>query len=322
MLRTLLFPFQLLYWSVSAVRNFLYNIGLIPSVKTDAIVIGIGNVNFGGTGKTEIAMHIASFYIAKGIDTAIVTRLYNPVVKAIDCAEQKLNGKVLLDEAALIKSRLPDARVIVAKRKWQGALYAQQQGAKVVIVDDALQHRRLKTDLMIGLWSGEDVFLREPINALNRCDVLIAAKVKDLEDAVKAVNKLRFRFPGKEAYAGFNYELLFPRGLEQYAEGIGAIASIANPNAFFHQLREKGIHLKKAFFFPDHFMFTEESTVRIVEQCIYLGISGLLCTSKDMPKLRMFIDVFKSHNIALIEVPVALNFFIGKGDMEKSLPMP
>ena len=61
-LKLLLSPFTLAWFFILETRHTLYNRGLLPSYKTDKpILICIGNLEFGGTGKTPFT----KFLIAK-----------------------------------------------------------------------------------------------------------------------------------------------------------------------------------------------------------------------------------------------------------------
>ena len=51
-LRLLLLPFSWLYGCVIAIRNFIFDSGILKSASYPVPVISIGNLNTGGTGKT------------------------------------------------------------------------------------------------------------------------------------------------------------------------------------------------------------------------------------------------------------------------------
>jgi tetraacyldisaccharide 4'-kinase len=67
----LLYPFSLLYGLITAIRNFLYDTGILPSVEFPFPVICVGNITVGGTGKTPHTEYIAEL-LAKNFKVAIL----------------------------------------------------------------------------------------------------------------------------------------------------------------------------------------------------------------------------------------------------------
>jgi tetraacyldisaccharide 4'-kinase len=51
-LRFLLFPFSMLYGTVTSVRNFLFETGIFKETSFKLPIIAVGNLSVGGTGKT------------------------------------------------------------------------------------------------------------------------------------------------------------------------------------------------------------------------------------------------------------------------------
>jgi len=60
-LRKLLFPFSLLYGGITALRNFLYNIGWLKSKSYNLPIICWGSLSTGGTGKWPMIEFFVSF---------------------------------------------------------------------------------------------------------------------------------------------------------------------------------------------------------------------------------------------------------------------
>ena len=55
-LRFILFPFSILYGLVIEIRNGLFDLGILRSVKFPVPVISVGNITAGGTGKTPFTL--------------------------------------------------------------------------------------------------------------------------------------------------------------------------------------------------------------------------------------------------------------------------
>ena len=60
--RLILFPFAILYYLITSVRNSLFNLKIIKSKKFDIPLIGIGNLSTGGTGKTPMLEYILKIF--------------------------------------------------------------------------------------------------------------------------------------------------------------------------------------------------------------------------------------------------------------------
>jgi tetraacyldisaccharide 4'-kinase len=72
-LKVLLWPFTILYNLVTRIRNYLFDIGQKPSFKFDSIVISVGNLNVGGSGKTPMVEYLVRL-LGKRYSVAILSR--------------------------------------------------------------------------------------------------------------------------------------------------------------------------------------------------------------------------------------------------------
>lgn len=107
-------------------------------------VISIGNIIVGGSGKTPLAIYLASKYE----NSCVVLRGYGRQSKGLFVISQ--NGKILEDvkvagdEAMLLAKSLPNASIIVSEDRILGIKKAKQLGAKVVFLDDGFSKYHIK----------------------------------------------------------------------------------------------------------------------------------------------------------------------------------
>src|SRR6478736_4295611 len=144
----LLWPASLVFLVVVLARRLLYWVRLLPSRHPGIPVIVVGNVTVGGSGKTPLVLWIAEFLKAKGWSPAIVSRGYKG-------SSETPRAATLASEPA----EVGDEPVVLARRSgcpvWAGAdrlaviaaLRAANPAVNVVILDDGLQHYRLRRDL-------------------------------------------------------------------------------------------------------------------------------------------------------------------------------
>ncbi len=151
-------------------RNRSFESGRRPSHQVNAIVVSVGNLTLGGTGKTPMVEWLARWFIERGVRTAIVSRGY------------KSKPGSLNDEGKELAQKLPAATHLQNPDRVAAAQQAIDQFAcQLIILDDAFQHRRIRRNLDIVLLDALEPFgfdhvfprglLREPLEGLSsrRC---------------------------------------------------------------------------------------------------------------------------------------------------------
>lgn len=135
--RLALAPFSALFSCVVALRRVLYDRKIAKVYKSDVFTVSVGNITVGGTGKTPVTAYLVENLVAKGLNTAVVMRGYG-------------------DDEPLVHRHLnPSAQVITDPDRVAGIKKAKDDGAQVVVLDDAFQHRRAERHFDIVLISAE-----------------------------------------------------------------------------------------------------------------------------------------------------------------------
>jgi tetraacyldisaccharide 4'-kinase len=276
----LLWPLSLLFGLAVLFRRILYKVRILGSRHPGIPVIVVGNVTVGGTGKTPLTIWMAEFLKAKGWSPAIVSRGYKGKGEAPRAATIASEAADVGDEPVLL-SRRSGCPVWVGADRLQviAALRAAHPEVNVVILDDGLQHYRLRRDLEIAVvdvrGAGNGFLLpagplREPAWRLRTVDAVVANGASRKEDftmllvgeELHRMTDARDRRPLK-AFAG---------------QKVHAVAGIGDPKRFFLQLGAAGIKVLPHPF-PDHHAFTPR-------ELDFGDELPVLMTEKDAVKLR------------------------------------
>lgn len=283
----------------SAVKNFCYDKKIIKPKKVDAYVISVGNMTTGGVGKTPVVSEIAKFILNCGQSVAIVSRGYggrlsNKHVNVIsDGASVMFDAVQAGDEPYWLAINTPGCPVLTCRSRYLAAKYAVEKfGAKVIILDDGFQHRKLHRDLDIVLMDSVKGFgnecllpagpLREGAEALDRIDklVVVSKNVKhDTAEKVAQIMQERLSIPTSVCYTEPDYVYNIKTG-QRLMEGLAvtAMCAIGQPQQFYDFL--SGYQIADTITFDDHHQY---SPIDIVD------ISGsIITTEKDAVKLARF----------------------------------
>jgi tetraacyldisaccharide 4'-kinase len=210
-------PFSWIYAAVVMGRNWLYDSGWLSTVKVEPVVVSVGNIVAGGTGKTPFVHMLAAAFSHRNV--AILSRGYGQMP----------------DEAMLLAQRLPNVRVYVGKDR---AALAQKIQADLLILDDGFQHRRLQRDFDIVLDKGEKDhylpwgFLRDQPKRLQKAEVF---QTRDLKLNVRRI--LDRKGNAVASIQGWK---------------VAIFCGIANPRKFKKTVIDLGAEVVAERFFADH----------------------------------------------------------------------
>jgi tetraacyldisaccharide 4'-kinase len=292
-------PLQPLAWGfggVVAAKNALFEAGWRTQTRIEGVrIISVGNLTVGGAGKTPAVIHLVHRAQALGLKVAVLSRGYGRLATdevGFDAASKK-SALEVGDEPLLIARRCPGVTVWVGADRVSTARRAKQAGARLLILDDGFQHRRLARDADVvavnearGFGNGRLLPrgpLREPLSALSRA-CLIWVQVG------RAVGPPLPAFEAKVVRArNVPFELVEADGRGARVQALQgrrvfAFSALADPEAFPKTLLELGAEVTGSRAYGDHHLYTADELGALAAQARKLD-AALITTEKDAMRL-------------------------------------
>ncbi len=187
----ILSPLSALYGKALSMRAQWYASGRLESHALPRPSISVGNLTFGGTGKTPFVEFLARRLRFEGWRPAILSRGYGRRSRGVVVVGAGEGALVSPDEGGDEPVALARATsgvlVVVGERRADAARRAADLGADLFLLDDAFQHLAVRRDVNLLLLDARDPFgggrlppagrLREPIAAARRADAFIFTRV-------------------------------------------------------------------------------------------------------------------------------------------------
>lgn len=312
LLRSLLWPLSVPYGAAAHLRARAYRKGLLRQRRLDGVVISVGNLTVGGTGKTPMVLWLAQRLVEEGHRVGILTRGYqgradhgpdrdeydDPIEPDGPARSAPRSSS---DEVRLLASRLGHrVEIGVGANRYARGRELAKQGVEWYVLDDGFQHLQLARDVDIVMIDATNPFgggrvlpsgrLREPRTALERADMIVITR-SERAPAVEAAVRRDSQAP--IFYACTQLDSI--RGIADGQPGDAvspadagphfAFCAIGNPAAFVNDLREWGVQVAGHKFFRDHHRFTERDDAEVLRQAEAAGARALICTEKDLYNL-------------------------------------
>ena len=295
-------------------RNAKFDSGQLPIHKCKIPVISIGNISAGGTGKTPLTLLIAQFLLDNGIKPGIIARGYKGDFEGSLIVS---DGNSILstveqsgDEMYMLANNIK-VPIVVNKRKYQAAIYIEQQfDIDCIIIDDGFQHRYLHRDLDIIIMDKQTLDkpyplpkgrLREPFHNINRAEIIC------LPEAINDSIPMLQRYNNHAIYATLQTktDTLIPLTENSTTDSkVFLFSGIANHSKFRNSVVDFGREVIGELAFPDHYNYTEASIRKIILKSKALNTNTIITTEKDAVKLSKYFDLFSENNIALLYLKI------------------
>jgi tetraacyldisaccharide 4'-kinase len=250
----------------------------------------VGNISWGGTGKTPLVASLANMLLKQGRKPAVLIRGY---------------GR---DEEALFSGLAPGVRVMAGRDRVKNAkALLAESSLDTILLDDGFQYRRLKRDFDIvcidvtdplgNNWLIPAGSMREGLSSLKRADVLLLTRV-DLAEDNKVLEGLEDKLKKINPHALIAKAVHRPRYFYRLSDNniveieqlknrhVVLVSAIGNPNSFEKTISTLGLRFKKHFIFRDHHWYTEKDLKKIENYCIKHKIEMILTTEKDAIRFK------------------------------------
>ena len=330
--RFVLFPLSILYGFILWVRNKLYDKNILRSVSFNFPIICVGNLSVGGTGKTPMVEYIVRL-LKDEYKVATMSRGYKRRTKGFAIADKSTTALDIGDEPMQFYKKFPDITVSVAEERLVSIpqLLHDKPDTRVIILDDAFQHRQVKAGLNILLTEYRDLFtrdfvlpagnLRDQKSSYKRAEIVVVTKCKShLNEEEK--NKITREINPVEGQHLFFTKIEYGSPYHLFSKeekflspetNILLVCGIANPKPIKEVLNTYAATYDMMRF-RDHHIFSIDDLKEIKEQFENLGSDDkiILTTEKDGVRLAKFENELK--DLPIYVFPIRHKFLFGEED--------
>ena len=338
----LLYPISKLYGLGVAIRNRLFDQGILKQQEFKVPVVVVGNVAMGGTGKTPHVEYIVEA-LMDNYNIGVLSRGYKRATKGFVLATPQSRPEDIGDESYQIYRKFgPKVTVAVCEKRVDGINRMLEINPKIdlLLLDDAFQHRYVKPTVSIVLTEyNRPVFkdsllpygrLRESRSSLNRADIVVVTKcppdMKPMQYRIFEENINLFPFQ-KLYFSRYNYGHLvpvFPDAVDSIPSfdtlvpgtPLLVVTGVANPKPFsrFLRRRKAKVRLKR---FGDHHNFTSSDMEEIEKEFKLLPGNEKFIVTTEKDAVRLFNNPYFPHALKskIFYVPIKVDFINRSNDM-------
>lgn len=315
--------FSYLFSGIAQARLWLYKKRILHDRPLGCLVVVVGNLTVGGTGKTPVVEMFARALRDRGRRVAILSRGYKskapplwkkawyaithtsePPPRIVSDGERVLlDSEQAGDEPYMLARNLPGVLVLVDKNRVKAGAYAIKKfGCDTLILDDGFQYLPLKGRLNLLLVDKTNPFgnghllprgiLREPVKHLKRASYVFLTKSNgqrdpELEDLIHQHN------PDVDIIECAHRPQFLQRhgGSERLplshlqGRSVGTFSGIAVPESFEKFVRDLGGTIAFTRRFLDHYRFTYEDYVGIFSEALEKKVEFIVTTEKDAVRI-------------------------------------
>jgi tetraacyldisaccharide 4'-kinase len=317
------------YRGLVQLRLELYRRRIFRSHSPGCLVISVGNLTVGGTGKTPVVEMLARALEEGGRKVAILSRGYKSVPrpfflrlldkltknKSVFVPRVVSDGRSLLldsrtagDEPFMLANNLRGVVVLVDRDRVKSANYAVREfGVDTLILDDGLQYLRLRHGLEVVLIDRQAPFgnehvlprgtLREPPRNLRRATHIFLTKCDGRDNGALIARIRRYNRTADIIECSHR-----PKHLRNFVTGetkpleflrglrVGSICGIAVPESFEQALRALDAEIEISKTYADHHRYTAKEIESFIRRCARRELDAIITTEKDAVRIPRILE--------------------------------
>jgi tetraacyldisaccharide 4'-kinase len=306
--RILLFPFALVYGAAIIIRNWLYNRRIFKSASFNMPIICVGNLAVGGTGKSPMVEFLVNL-LKEDYPVAVLSRGYRRKTKGYILASPGVTANEIGDEPFMFYSKHPDIPVAVGEERVSAIpmLLHDRPATKVILLDDAFQHREIKAGLNILLTDYNNLYtrdfflptgdLRDARSSAKRAEIIVVTKcppgITETEKEKITVSlplqpQQQLFFSAIGYHTPYHIITRIQKPLEPGMEAL-LVTGIARPEAIKKYLAEE-LQAYNSITYRDHHIFDIDDLRQIKKEFAAINKESaiIITTEKDAVRLLKF----------------------------------
>lgn len=346
--------FSFVFGGVVQARWWLYRKRILHDQPLGCLVVVVGNLTVGGTGKTPVVEKFARTLHERGRRVAILSRGYGsksegmlrkwwrslthagePPPRIVSDGHQVLlDSEQAGDEPYMLARNLPGVVVLVDRNRVKAGTYAIRKfGVDTLILDDGFQYLPLKGRLNLLLIDKNNPFgngnllprgiLREPIKHLRRASYIFLTKSNgqpdpELDAIIQEHNPHAevIECSHRPQYLQNVFDPEDRRPLTDLrGRKIGAFSGIAVPESFETFLIQLGAQIIYAQRFFDHHRFSTEELQHFFRKAEEADVDYVVITEKDAVR----IEQPPSASVPLYYLRLEIELLSGKDDFDAAV---
>ncbi len=309
-IRGILLPGSLVYRAGLAVYLALYERRVRKRHRLPVPVISVGNLTFGGTGKTPAVIELCRILVEQGKRVVVLSRGHGGSASGTLVVSDGVRVVSTFDRAGdepvMLANALPGVPVVVDKdRRRSGELACREFNPDVIVLDDGLQYWQLERDLDVVVVDAERPFgsgfvmpmgdLREPVSGLRRAGIVLLGGVDRLAGPERKKLETRLNSVSRGApVIGCRRSPAWVRQLDRSdlqpavslrGRRVVAFCGIGRPVRFVDGLESLGAKVLEYLVFPDHHRYSADDLSRISESKAAHAAEVVVTTEKDAARL-------------------------------------
>jgi tetraacyldisaccharide 4'-kinase len=254
------------------ILNSIKSITKIKNQKFKIKTICVGNIYIGGTGKTSLSIKINEILNSNNIKSCFIKKYYD----------------YQIDEKKLLETR---GKVFSSFKRINAINQAEDEEFDVAILDDGLQDQTLKCDINFVCFNNQNWVgngftipagpLRENIKNLRKYQhIFLNGNNENLSNIKKDIIEIN---PNINIHLGI-YQ---PLNIHEFNKNHQYLvfSGIGNHQTFISMIKENGLNVVKDIEFPDHYKYTDNDIVEILDQARTLNCK-IITTEKDYLRLE------------------------------------